>query len=76
MRASNDCATPAGLPKDILSRVHADVVKTLRAPDNAKKLQDLGLEAGGIPPEELAAYMRAEIPRLGQVVRESGAKVD
>jgi len=67
---------PAGLPKDILARVHAEVVKTLRAPDNAKKLQDLGLDAGGISPEELAAFMRAEIPRLGKVVKESGAKVD
>jgi tripartite-type tricarboxylate transporter receptor subunit TctC len=67
---------PAGLPKDILARVHAEVVKTLRAPDNAKKLQDLGLDPGGIAPEELAAFMRAEIPRLGKVVKESGAKVD
>ena len=67
---------PAGLPKDILARVHAEVVKTLRAPDNAKKLQDLGLDAGGIAPDELAAFMRAEIPRLGKVVKESGAKVD
>ena len=67
---------PAGLPKDILTRVHTEVVKTLRAPENAKKLQELGLEPGGISPEELAAHMRAEIPRLGKVVRESGAKVD
>ena len=67
---------PAGLPKDILARVHAEVAKTLRAPENAKKLQELGLEPGGISPDELAAHMRAEIPRLGKVVRESGAKVD
>jgi tripartite-type tricarboxylate transporter receptor subunit TctC len=67
---------PAGLPKDILARVHGEVVKTLRAPDNAKKLQDLGLDAGGIAPEELASFMRVEIPRLGKVVKESGAKVD
>ena len=67
---------PAGLPKDILVRVHAEVAKTLKAPENAKRLQDLGLEPGGISPEELAAYMRAEIPRLGKIVQASGAKVD
>jgi tripartite-type tricarboxylate transporter receptor subunit TctC len=67
---------PAGLAKDILARVHGQVVKTLRAPENAKRLQDLGLDAGGISPEELSAFMRAEIPRLGKIVRESGAKVD
>jgi tripartite-type tricarboxylate transporter receptor subunit TctC len=67
---------PAGTPKDIVSRVHAEVVKTLKAPDNAKRLQDMGLDAGGITPDELASFMRAEIPRLGKIVRASGAKVD
>ena len=30
-------------------------------------LQDLGLDAGGMPPEELAALIRADIPRLGKI---------
>jgi len=67
---------PAGVPKEILSRVYAETVKTLRAPENQKKLSDLGLDAGGIRPEELRALIRVEIPRLGKVVKDSGAKVD
>ena len=67
---------PAGVPREIIARLHAETARTLRAPENAKKLQDLGLDAGGISPDELSAFMRAEIPRLGKVVRESGAKVD
>jgi tripartite-type tricarboxylate transporter receptor subunit TctC len=67
---------PAGTPKEIVTRLHGEVVKILRAPDNAKRLQDLGLDAGGMAPEELSAFMRAEIPRLGKIVKESGAKVD
>jgi len=67
---------PPGTPKDIVARLQAEVAKILQAPDNLKKLQDLGLEAGGGPPEELAAVIRSDIPRLGKVVRESGAKVD
>jgi tripartite-type tricarboxylate transporter receptor subunit TctC len=67
---------PAGTPKEIVSRLHAETVKILRAPENAKKLQELGLDAGGITPDELTAFMRNEIPRLGKVVKESGAKVD
>ena len=35
---------------------------------------DLGLEPGGMAPEELAALIRTDIPKLGKVVRESGAK--
>ena len=67
---------PGGTPKEIIARVHAETAKILRAPENAKKLQDLGLEPGGMAPEELTALMRVEIPRLGKVVRASGAKVD
>ena len=67
---------PAGTPREIVSRLHAETVKVLRSPENQKKLSELGLDAGGMAPEELAALMRSDIPRLGKVVRESGAKVD
>jgi tripartite-type tricarboxylate transporter receptor subunit TctC len=67
---------PAGTPREIISRLHAETVKALRTPENQKKLSELGLDAGGMPPEELLALMRSDIPRLGKVVRESGAKVD
>jgi hypothetical protein len=29
-----------------------------------------------MPPEELAALIKSDIPRLGKIVRDSGAKVD
>ena len=67
---------PAGLPKDIHERIYAETAKALRAPDVAKRLQDLGLDAGGMRPEELSALIQADIPKLGKIVRDSGAKVD
>jgi len=67
---------PAGMPKEIVARLHAETAKILRSPENQKKLAELGLDAGGMAPEELTALIRAEIPKLGKVVRDSGAKVD
>ena len=67
---------PAGVPKEIIARLHAETVKALRSPDVAKRLEDLGLDAGGMSPEELGAVVRNDIARLGKVVRDSGAKVD
>ena len=67
---------PAGTPAAIVNRLQAEVAEILKEPANAKKLADLGLEPGGGKPEELAALMASEIPRLGNVVRLSGAKVD
>ena len=67
---------PAATPAEIVARLQAEVAKILRTPENAKRLADLGLEPGGAPSEELAAVIRADITRLGKVVRDSGAKVD
>jgi tripartite-type tricarboxylate transporter receptor subunit TctC len=67
---------PAGVPKEIIARLHAETAKALKSPDVAKRLEDLGLDAGGIAPEELAVIIRNDIPRLGKVVRDSGARVD
>jgi tripartite-type tricarboxylate transporter receptor subunit TctC len=67
---------PAGLPKDIHERIYAETAKALKAPDVAKRLQDLGLDAGGMRPEELSALIKADIPKLAKVVKDSGAKVD
>ena len=67
---------PAGVPKEIIARLHAETAKALKAPDVAKKLEELGLDAGGMSPEELGALVRSDIPRLGKVVRDSGARID
>ncbi len=67
---------PAGIPKPILDRLYAETAKALKTPDVTQRLQDLGLEAGGMQPEELAAKIREDIPKLAKIVKDSGAKVD
>jgi tripartite-type tricarboxylate transporter receptor subunit TctC len=67
---------PAGLPRPILDRLYAETAKALKAPDVAKRLEELGLDPGGMRPEELGALVRSDIPRLGKIVKDSGAKVD
>jgi tripartite-type tricarboxylate transporter receptor subunit TctC len=67
---------PAGVPKEIIARLHAETAKALKSPDVAKRLEELGLDAGGMTPDELGALIRSDIPRLGKVVRDSGAKID
>ena len=67
---------PAGVPRAIIERLHGETAKALKSTDVARRLQDLGLDRGGMPPDELAALIRSDIPRLGKIVRDSGAKVD
>jgi len=67
---------PAGTPKPIIDRLYTEIGKILKMPDVAKRLNDLGLDISGMPPAELAALIKADVPRLGKVVKDSGAKAD
>jgi tripartite-type tricarboxylate transporter receptor subunit TctC len=65
---------PAGTPPAIVERLYTEIAKILKMPDVAKRLTDLGLDLSGMPPAQLAALIKADVPRLGKVVKESGAK--
>jgi tripartite-type tricarboxylate transporter receptor subunit TctC len=67
---------PAGTPQPIVDRLYTEIAKILKSPDIQKRFGELGLDASGIPPQELAALVKTDVPRLGKVVRDSGAKAD
>ncbi len=65
---------PAGTPKEIVQRLNVEIVKILKLPDVREKLdKQLGMQLVGSTPEELAALMKAEIPRWAALVKKSGA---
>ncbi len=67
---------PANLAPAILSRLNTEVNSLLRSAETQKRFRDLGLETGGGSAADLAEVIRKDIPRLGKIVRDSGAKVD
>jgi tripartite-type tricarboxylate transporter receptor subunit TctC len=67
---------PAGTPKPIIDRLYAEISKILQMPDVQKRLTDLGLDLSGMPPQQLEALVKADVPRLGKIVKESGAKAE
>ena len=67
---------PAGTPKDVIARINAEFNTALQQPALRKKLSDEGADPVGGTPEAFAALIKQEIPRWGQVVKESGAKVE
>ncbi|NBS65122.1 MAG: tripartite tricarboxylate transporter substrate binding protein [Betaproteobacteria bacterium] len=65
---------PAGTPADIIARLNADTLKTLKDPSVLDRLEKLGFEAVGNSPAEFAAYVRAQADTLGKVIRNAGIK--
>ena len=67
---------PAGVPRNIVLRLNAEVNKALAAPAVSEKLPELGLIVAGGTPEQFAAHIRKEASRWADVVKRSGAKMD
>jgi len=66
---------PAGLPREIVSRLNGDIARLLKAPDVLPAIVATGLEVSTGTPEELGSLMRVEYEKWGKVIRETGAKV-
>ncbi|MBI4194339.1 MAG: tripartite tricarboxylate transporter substrate binding protein [Betaproteobacteria bacterium] len=65
---------PAKTPKPIITRLHADIVKSLKDPAVSQRLTNVGFELVGGTPQEFAAYIKSEIRKWEKVVKASGAK--
>jgi tripartite-type tricarboxylate transporter receptor subunit TctC len=65
------CA-PAGTPTALLDRLHADINSVLRTPEIQQRLNDLLGEAAPISREEFDQFIRADIARWAQVIKDAG----
>lgn len=67
---------PAGTPKDIVAKLHADVTRVLKQPDVGNRFASEGGDVVANTPEEFGAFIRSEIPKWTKVIKDSGARVD
>jgi len=67
---------PAATPRDVITRLNADIHRALAAPDVLKRVTSLGQTPSPSTAEEFAELIRAEHARWGKVVKASGAKAD
>lgn len=66
---------PAGTPKAITDKFHADLVKAMQDPDVKKKFADLGVDAVSSTPEQFVSFMRAEVAKYAKLIKDAGIKV-
>jgi tripartite-type tricarboxylate transporter receptor subunit TctC len=67
---------PAGTPKEIVTRVYAELAKAAADPETRQKLAAQGAEVRENTPERSAAFVRAEIAKWARVVKQSGARIE
>ena len=66
---------PAKLPKEIVSRLTAEIRKALAAPAVAERYRQLDTEPDGAGPEAFLELVRKETPKWADVVKKSGARL-
>ncbi len=72
--AQSGIFAPAGTPAAIISRLNHDIVQILGRAEIKEKFLNSGTEAIGGTPEELTAAMRAEMARMGRVIKDAGIR--
>jgi tripartite-type tricarboxylate transporter receptor subunit TctC len=65
---------PAAVPREIVARLHDEVVRAVNRPEVSQPLQDQGYEPWLMPPDALAAYLRSEVEKWTRVIRSAGIR--
>ena len=72
----NGLLVPAGTPKPIVDRLHAEVVRIMKLPEVVERFAGLGAEPAYSTPMEFTRFIDDEIAKYAAVVKETGAKID
>jgi tripartite-type tricarboxylate transporter receptor subunit TctC len=67
---------PAGLPKDILAKVHRETVRTLNDPKVRESLVNRGMEVVGSTPEAFAEFLKRESEASARLIKTAGIKIE
>jgi tripartite-type tricarboxylate transporter receptor subunit TctC len=65
---------PAGTPRDIIARLHAETVRILALPDVRQRFATEGATPLGNSPEEFAEQIRKDHARWARVAKDAGIK--
>jgi tripartite-type tricarboxylate transporter receptor subunit TctC len=63
---------PAKTPREIVTRIHLDVVKILTMPEVRERLFSMATEPVGDTPEHFGAFMHSETTKWAKVIKEAG----
>jgi tripartite-type tricarboxylate transporter receptor subunit TctC len=65
------CA-PAGVPAPILDKINSDLHEVMRIPEVEKRLTELGMPPAPTTRDEFDQFIRTEIARWAQVIKDAG----
>ncbi len=67
---------PAGTPKDIVSKLHAELMKALKSQEVMDFMVKDGADPVGSTPEQLAAYYAKEVQKYARIIKQGNVKAE
>ncbi len=67
---------PAGTPKPVIDKLHAETMKILQTTEIQDRLKSLGMQPSSMTPEQVSAFQKAEVDKWAQVIKAAGIKLE
>ena len=65
---------PMGTPGDIIELLYREIARAIASPDVKKKMEAIGYEPAAVPPDEVKARIKADMPKWAKVIRDAGIR--
>jgi tripartite-type tricarboxylate transporter receptor subunit TctC len=69
-------AVRSGTPADIVDRLYRETAEVLKLDDVKERFAGMGVEPGGLPPQEFAAMVRSETKKWGDIIVRANIKLE
>ena len=69
-------AAPAGTPREVVARLSTEIQKALQSADLKERMVNIGLDAVASTPDEMAAFMRREEQRYGDIIKSANIRLE
>lgn len=67
---------PSRTPREIIARLHEEIVKAMNSPEVRKRLETEGSDVVANRPEEYGAIIRRDVEKWGKVIKAAGIRPD
>jgi tripartite-type tricarboxylate transporter receptor subunit TctC len=63
---------PMGTPGDIIEL--REIARAIASPDVKEKMETIGYEPAAVPPDEVKARIKADMPKWAKLIRDAGIR--
>lgn len=67
---------PAGLSKELVAKLGAELVRVLKLPETKERLAALGVDVIASTSEEFAQTIKADLPKFDRIIKSAGIRIE